>query len=838
MQKCLNSQHNIILKGRWLTVALLTLLQAYAICSAQAQTPQSEGSVWALTTTNKLVNFSSLAPGTIRSNLTITGLQAGEALVGIDFRPRTGQLFGIGSTSRVYTINISTGAATQVGTAAFTPALNGTKFGVDFNPVPDRIRLVSEADQNLRLNPDTGGLAGTDTTLVYAAGDPNAAANPNVVGVAYTNNVAGTATTTIYGIDANLDILVRQGSVGGTPTSPNTGQLTTIGSLGVNTTEQVGFDIADFNDAAFASLTTAAATQSQLYTINLSTGAATAIGMIGVTEVIRDLAIAPTFAPTTQASPITVVNAANYYPGVVAPEAIASVFGTFSTQNGQSATASGGVALPTTLNGIRVAVNGVDAPLFYVSNTQINFLAPATTATGLANVVVTNADATTRTGTVNIVAAAPGLFTVDASGRGSAIGFSTFDGLTRQSLTNPDGSERAVSPGTIANPNYLELYGTGLRRTPASNPADGNGVAEAITATIQGIPATVTYAGAAPGFMGLDQINLAIPPELAGLGKLNIRLIANGQSSNVVTFTIGGTPPQVRAQALTPGQLTAGQLTVDDQIMRAGDGSGRTYFIDAYSFTANATTGLAVDVRSNVFDATALLYKKEANGSLTLLAADDDLGGLGEGNIDNTNALLLTVVPGSGDYVIVVTSADDSPDALGGYTIRFIGNAIQPIAYGTNLANASIATSDLQSSGGDYLDAYWFAGIAGEMVQLKMSSASFDSYLILNTNDGETVVSDDNTGGGADALIKTTLARTGIFVVIATPFANNRFGNYSLTLERVTSFAPTAETVAKAARESFFQPRRFGRPAGESLRTTQEEAQFTRFAARRLVEKP
>ena len=818
----------------WLLLTVILSLLQLAIF---AQTAQVEGSIWALTASNKLVNVSSLTPGTIRRSITITGLQAGESIVGIDFRPRTGQLFGIGSSSRVYTINTTTGVATQVGTATFTPALNGTKFGVDFNPVPDRIRLVSEADQDLRLNPDTGGIAGTDITLAFATGDPNVAANPNVVGAAYTNNVSGTATTTLYGIDSNLDILVRQGSVGGAPTSPNTGQLFTIGNLGVNTTDQVGFDIADFNDAAFASLTTSGATQSQLYSINLTTGAATLIGTIGVTEVIRDIAVAPTFAPTTQTTPITVVNAANYAPSVVAPESISSIFGTFVTQNGLPATASTGAALPTTLNGIKVSVNGVDAQLFYVSNSQINVLVPATTALGIATVIVTNSDATTRAGTVNIVAAAPGLFTVDASGRGSAIGSSTFDGLTRQSLTNVDGSERAVSPGTAANPNYLELYGTGIRRTPASNPLDGNGVAEAVTATIQGIPATVTYAGPAPGFMGLDQINLAIPPELAGLGKLNIRLVANGQSTNVVTFTIGGTPPQVRTQALTPGQITAGQLTADDQVMRAGDGSGRTYFIDAYSFTANATTGIAVDVRSNLFDATALLYKKETNGSLTLLAADDDLGGLGEGNIDNTNALLLTVIPGSGDYVIVVTSADDNPDALGGYTIRLLGNAIQPINYSTNLTTASITTSDLQSSGGDYLDAYWFAGIAGEIAQIKMSSTSFDSFLILNTNDGQTLVSDDNSGGGADALIKMTLPSTGIFVVIATPFANNRLGNYSLTLDRATSFAPTSATQAKASLESLLPSRKFGRPVGESLRSTQEESQFNRFAARRLIEK-
>jgi uncharacterized protein (TIGR03437 family) len=818
------------------THCLLALTLLLSGCfQAQAQSPQLEGSIWALTASQKLVNFSSLAPNFIINNLTITGLQTGETLVGIDFRPRTGQLFAVSSANRIYTLNTTTGAATQVGTAAFTPSLNGTVFGVDFNPVPDRIRLTSDADQNLRLNPDTGGLAGTDTTLIYATGDANAAANPAIAEVAYTNNIAGVTTTTLYGIDANLDILVRQGSVNGAPTSPNTGQLFTIGALGVNTTTQVGFDIADFNDAAFASLTTAGATQSQLYSINLSTGAATLIGTIGVNELIRGIAIAPTFNPPTQQFPITVTNSASYTPGIVAPDSIASIFGGFQTQNGQPATPTG-AALPTTLNGIKVSVNGVDAPLFYVSNTQINLLIPVGTASGVASVVVTNADNSTRTGSVTVTTAAPGLFSVDSSGRGAAVGFSTFDGLARQSLTNPDGSQRPVDPGTTARPNYLELFGTGLRRAVASNPGDGNGVAEAVTVLLQGVPAMVTYAGPAPGWMGLDQINVAIPPELAGLGRINIRVIVNGQSSNIVTFAIGGTPPQVRTQPLTPGALVAGQLTSDDQVMDAGDGSGRTYFIDAYSFTANATAGIAVDLRAELFDAAVLLYKKQANGSLELLAADDDLGGLGEGNIDNTNALLLTVLPGSGEYVLFVTSAEDDPNALGGYTLRLMGNVLQPIGDKTNLTNASITTADLQSSGGDYLDAYWFVGVQGETVQIKMTADNFDPYLILNTNDGETLLTDDNSGGGRDALLQTTLPSTGIYIVVATPFSVNSTGSYTLMLNFVNNFAPAAEAATERG-DTLSSRRRFGRMASENALTKQEQSQFERFAARRLIEK-
>jgi hypothetical protein len=97
------------------------------------------------TASNRLVSFSSTAPGTLMTNVAITGLQGGENVVGIDFRPATGQLLALGSTSRIYTLDVSTGAATQIGTNVFTTTLNGTEFGFDFNPTVDRIRVTSDS---------------------------------------------------------------------------------------------------------------------------------------------------------------------------------------------------------------------------------------------------------------------------------------------------------------------------------------------------------------------------------------------------------------------------------------------------------------------------------------------------------------------------------------------------------------------------------------------------------------------------------------------------------------------------------------------------------------------
>ena len=228
------------------------------------------------TATNSIVSFDAVSPGTLASNVALTGLAAGETLIGIDFRPATGVIYSVAisaTTSRVVTVNPVSGVVTPVGTG-FTPLLATTAaYGIDFNPVPDRIRVMNSSGLSIRLNPNDGTLAGTDTSLAYAVGDPGAPAAPQVTQVAYNNNVAGTTTTTLFGIDFATDVLVRVGGVDGTP-SPNTGVLTTIGALGVVTTAAAGgFDIAPGSPTGFAVLRVGAA--SNLYRVDLSSGAAT-----------------------------------------------------------------------------------------------------------------------------------------------------------------------------------------------------------------------------------------------------------------------------------------------------------------------------------------------------------------------------------------------------------------------------------------------------------------------------------------------------------------------------------------------------------------------------------
>jgi hypothetical protein len=232
-------------------------------------------------TQNNLLRIDSAAPQMVQSSLSITGLASGESLLGIDFRPATGGLYGLGSGNRIYTIDTNTGAATAVG-ASGQFALTGSSFGVDFNPVPDRMRVTSNTGQDLRLNPNDGTLTAVDGTLAYAAGDANAGRTPNVAGSAYTNSIAGAQTTTLYDIDLATGSLVIQNP-------PNNGTLLTVGSLGVSATGPVGFDILPVSGLAYASLT-APGGYSSLYLVNLQTGAASIIGGIGSNQTITGLA--------------------------------------------------------------------------------------------------------------------------------------------------------------------------------------------------------------------------------------------------------------------------------------------------------------------------------------------------------------------------------------------------------------------------------------------------------------------------------------------------------------------------------------------------------------------
>src|SRR4051794_14048082 len=160
---------------------------------AWAAAPASAVLIYA-TSGSQIASFDSASP-TVVSSVAVSGMALGEHLVGIDTRPATQQLYGVGSTNHLYVIHPVTGAAIQVGPAnQFDLHGGGIDYAVDFDPVTDRLRVIDEAGHNFRLNPDDGSLT-TDTNIAPSAG-------VSIVGAAYDRNGAGSSpTTTLYAID-------------------------------------------------------------------------------------------------------------------------------------------------------------------------------------------------------------------------------------------------------------------------------------------------------------------------------------------------------------------------------------------------------------------------------------------------------------------------------------------------------------------------------------------------------------------------------------------------------------------------------------------------------------
>lgn len=226
--------------------------------------PASAEQIAGLTFDQRIVTFDSGSPMTINSAFAIAGLVAGDTLLGIDLRPANGTLYGVSQAGRVYTLTTS-GVASLVSTLSALPV--GTDFGIDFNPVPDRLRIISAGDQNLRANVATGSTT-VDSAITAVGGGAI-----DIIGTAYTNSLPGgtaPATTQIYGIDSITDSLV-------TSVAPNGGVYSAVGSLGVGLTNNnnVGFDISGRTGIAYFSI------DSAFYTVSLATGRASFVDTIG-----------------------------------------------------------------------------------------------------------------------------------------------------------------------------------------------------------------------------------------------------------------------------------------------------------------------------------------------------------------------------------------------------------------------------------------------------------------------------------------------------------------------------------------------------------------------------
>ena len=223
-----------------------------------------------------LLRIDSRTPGIILDSTPVTGLPGGVSLVGIDIRPATGELVGVGSNGVLYAIDPENAAVTAVG-SGFSPALTGSSFGVDVNPVPDALRITSDADQNYRISFASGN---------HGAASPDAPLNPgtpSVVASAYTNSALTAtrpASTTLYAIDSSANQLLVQNP-------PNAGTLTDPKALAVDAGDQTSFDIAGTDNLGFMATTRAGDAGARLYRVNIATGATVELGPIGTGSLLR-----------------------------------------------------------------------------------------------------------------------------------------------------------------------------------------------------------------------------------------------------------------------------------------------------------------------------------------------------------------------------------------------------------------------------------------------------------------------------------------------------------------------------------------------------------------------
>jgi hypothetical protein len=269
----MNRTRTLVMAGALAAALTLPLSPA----SAGGNHKHSDGLAVGLVGGKALVAFDLAKPGRPLAGAKVSGLSGDTSLVGIDFRVQNKALYGVGNAGGVYTLS-SKAKATKV--SQLTVALSGSKFGVDFNPAADRLRVVSDNGQNLRHDVNAGGATIADGTLTYP---PATAPVSGVSAAAYTNNdLSASTATTLFDLDTALDQVAIQAPA-------NAGSLSATGKLGVDAGTDAGFDIAGKSNAAFATLSVGGSYR--LYSVSLLSGTATSKGAFPSSVQVSDLAI-------------------------------------------------------------------------------------------------------------------------------------------------------------------------------------------------------------------------------------------------------------------------------------------------------------------------------------------------------------------------------------------------------------------------------------------------------------------------------------------------------------------------------------------------------------------
>jgi uncharacterized protein (TIGR03437 family) len=369
---------------------------------------------------------------------------------------------------------------------------------------------------------------------------------------------------------------------------------------------------------------------------------------------------------------VVTVSAASFIgaPAPLAPSSIVSAFGTqLATQTASAVDAdpgTPGIQLPTSLGGTTVDVNGVRAGLLFVSAGQVNFVLPAQTAIGTAQIVITstlaNNDQMISRGTALIAATAPALFAANSNGQGAPAALTGRIDASGTMFVYDPGLPLEPDPlrpgfllpapinvGTAERPAFLILFGTGIRNAPPGS----------VRAVIGGVDAPVTFAGVQPDFVALDQVNVQIPVSLRGRGRVDLTVIIGGVSSNTLTINLAGTAGaglSVSGFSVGSGALAGQTVTItgsgfsanpDDNIVRFGAAQGRVVSASATQMSVIVPFG-AESGRVTVQNASGEVRSADTFRVLTSIS----------GIVQSTGA------PGS------------SPAPLEGVTLRLAGESV------------------------------------------------------------------------------------------------------------------------------------------------------------------
>lgn len=228
---------------------------------------------------------------------------------------------------------------------------------------------------------------------------------------------------------------------------------------------------------------------------------------------------------------VAVVNGASFRPEqAVTNGSWASAFGNFA---GVTATTAPGFPVPKTLGGVVVNVAGIDAPVYYVSTTVINFLVPYAAPAGVQPIQVRTA-AGNVSGTMRIVPSGPGLFIKD----------STQQQPPKGAVLNQNSAEN-TSTATARRGEVIQIYATGPGAltapaedgvAPPSSPLIGT--RSAVQVYIAGVQAVVQFSGLAPGLPGVWQVNATLPDRPFITGRVPVRVFVDGVDSNEVTIFV------------------------------------------------------------------------------------------------------------------------------------------------------------------------------------------------------------------------------------------------------------------------------------------------------------